>query len=40
MPNGLGQVKLAVGHVDLSQIFCYILYMQMENIHDSGSEVS
>ena len=36
LPDGLGQVKLPLGQVDLNKVFLYILYKEHMNMHNFG----
>ena len=40
LPNGLGQVKLPVGQVDLDRFFFFISYKQIEEFQNSWSRAS
>ena len=40
LPDGLGQVKLQVGQVDLNRFFLFISYKQIEELQNSWSRAS
>ena len=40
LPDGLGQVKLPVGQVDLNRFFLFISYKQIEEFRNTWSRAS